>query len=57
MGILSANKLSLSLVVEDSEFSHGVLVTPRINHLLYAGRMSRLEVQELFPPWPESDIC
>ena len=45
MGILSANKLSLSLVVEDSEFSHGVLVTPRISHLLYAGRMSRLEVR------------
>ncbi len=45
MGILTANKASLSLVVEDSEFSHGVLVTPRISHLLYAGRIGRLEVR------------
>jgi hypothetical protein len=30
--------------VEDSEFSHGVLVTPRISHLLYAGRIDRLDV-------------
>lgn len=45
MGILTANKASLSLVVEDSEFSHGVLVTPRISHLLYAGRIGRLELR------------
>jgi hypothetical protein len=45
MGILTANKASLSLVVENSEFSHGVLVTPRISHLLYAGRIGRLEVR------------
>lgn len=45
MGILTANKASLSLVVENSEFSHGVLVTPRISHLLYAGRIGRLELR------------
>ncbi len=45
MGILTANKASLNLVVEDSEFSQAVLVTPRISHLLYAGRIGRLEVR------------
>lgn len=45
MGILAANGDSLSLIVEDSEFSHGVLMTPRLSHLLYAGRVARLEVR------------
>ena len=45
MGILTANRDSLTLIVEDSEFSHGVLATPRLSHLLYAGRIARLEVR------------
>ncbi|MBS0352978.1 MAG: hypothetical protein JSR83_03625 [Proteobacteria bacterium] len=45
MGILTANRDSLVLIVEDSEFSHGVLATPRLSHLLYAGRIARLEVR------------
>ena len=45
MGILTANRQSLSLFVENSEFAHGVLVTPRVSHLLYAGQISRLEVR------------
>lgn len=45
MGILTANRSSLTLIVENSEFSHGVLVTPRLSHLLYAGRIARLEVR------------
>ncbi|MDD3354807.1 right-handed parallel beta-helix repeat-containing protein [Zoogloea sp.] len=44
-GILTGNELSLSLRVEDSEFSHGVDASPRISHLLYAGRIGRLEVR------------
>lgn len=45
MGILTANRESLTLIVENSEFSHGVIVTPRVSHLLYAGRIGRLEVR------------
>lgn len=45
MGILTANRDSLSLIVENSEFAHGVLVTPRVSHLLYAGHIGRLEVR------------
>ena len=45
MGILTANRDSLALIVENSEFSHGVLATPRLSHLLYAGRIARLEVR------------
>lgn len=45
MGILTANRESISLVVENSEFAHGVLLTPRLSHLLYAGRIARLEVR------------
>lgn len=45
MGILTANRRSLSLIVENSEFANGVLVTPRLSHLLYAGRIGRLEVR------------
>jgi len=45
MGILTANRDSLTLIVENSEFSHGVIVTPRVSHLLYAGHIGRLEVR------------
>jgi hypothetical protein len=45
MGILTANHESLTLIVENSEFSHGVIVTPRVSHLLYAGHIGRLEVR------------
>lgn len=46
MGILVANGDSQTLIVENSEFSHGVLLpTPRLSHLLYAGRIARLEVR------------
>lgn len=45
MGILTANLPEISLEVEDSEFAHGVPIAgPRISHLLYAGRIDRLEV-------------
>lgn len=45
MGILTANLPGISLEVEDSEFAHGVLIAgPRISHLLYAGRIDRLDV-------------
>lgn len=45
MGILTADRPGISLDVEDSEFAHGVLLpTPRISHLLYAGRIDRLDV-------------
>lgn len=45
MGILTANQPGMSLEVEDSEFAYGVLLTrPRVSHLLYAGRIDRLEV-------------
>ena len=45
MGILTANFESIQLVVENSEFSHGVNVLPRFSHLLYAGQIGRLEVR------------
>lgn len=45
MGILTANQGSLVLIVENSEFAHGVLVRPHLSHLLYAGRIARLEVR------------
>ena len=45
MGILTANKASMSLVVENSEFSHAVPVSPHISHLLYAGRIGSLLVR------------
>lgn len=46
MGILAANGDSQTLIVENSEFSHGVpLPKPRLSHLLYAGRIARLEVR------------
>ncbi|KAB2970439.1 hypothetical protein [Zoogloea sp.] len=45
MGIMTENQSGISLEVEDSEFAHGVLLPrPRISHLLYAGRIDRLDV-------------
>lgn len=45
MGILTADRPGISLDVEDSEFAQGVLLPkPRISHLLYAGRIDRLDV-------------